>query len=66
MPETAMKLPLSDPPFPVHDYRDALHNAVSWLGDRHLLAVPITARPRNHPLPVFLMRPESSLPPAIT
>ena len=26
---------------PVHDYRQALKNAVSWLGDRYLLAEPV-------------------------
>jgi hypothetical protein len=29
---------------PVHDYELALQNAVSWLGDRYLLASPVTAR----------------------
>jgi hypothetical protein len=29
---------------PVHDYRPALQNAVSWLGDRYLLAEPVTRR----------------------
>jgi len=27
---------------PVHDYRPALQGALSWLGDRHLLAEPVT------------------------
>ena len=27
---------------PVDDYTTALRNAVSWLGDRYLLAVPVT------------------------
>lgn len=27
--------------FPLHDYRAALQGAVSWLGDRHLLAAPV-------------------------
>jgi hypothetical protein len=27
-------------PFPLHDYGAALQGAVSWLGDRHLLAAP--------------------------
>jgi hypothetical protein len=26
--------------FPVHDYSPALEGALSWLGDRHLLAEP--------------------------
>jgi hypothetical protein len=29
---------------PLHDYRSALQSAVSWLGDRYLLAAPIAAR----------------------
>jgi hypothetical protein len=38
------------PPFPVRDYSLALQSAVSWLGDRYLLATPIHApsqRPRS-------------------
>jgi len=31
--ETTSKIPL-------HDYRTALQDALSWLGDRHLLAEP--------------------------
>jgi len=30
----------SNPSLPVHDYRPALQCAVSWLGDRYLLAEP--------------------------
>jgi hypothetical protein len=26
---------------PLHDYRPALQGALSWLGDRHLLAEPV-------------------------
>jgi hypothetical protein len=34
---------------PVHDYGTALQSAVSWLGDRYLLAAPIQARrPDRH------------------
>lgn len=29
---------------PVHDYGLALQSAVSWLGDRYLLAAPMSAR----------------------
>ena len=32
-------------PFPLHDYGAALQGALSWLGDRHLLAAPT---PRLH------------------
>ena len=31
-------------PIPQHDYRNALQSAVSWLGDRHLLAEPVARR----------------------
>jgi hypothetical protein len=31
-------------PAPPHDYRAALQNALSWLGDRYLLAEPLTRR----------------------
>ncbi len=33
--------------FPVHDYRPALQGALSWLGDRYLLAEP-TPRLQEH------------------
>jgi hypothetical protein len=29
---------------PRHDYQAALQNAVSWLGDRYLLAEPVSRR----------------------
>ena len=32
---------LQNPALPVHDYRTALQGALSWLGDRHLLAQPV-------------------------
>jgi hypothetical protein len=49
-----MKLMTQDPPrLPVDDYSAALRNAVSWLGERYLLAVPVTrseqAMPRYFP-----------------
>lgn len=31
-------------PIPLHDYRPALQGAVSWLGDRYLLAEPVRRR----------------------
>jgi hypothetical protein len=31
----------NDPGLPVHDYRIALQRALSWLGDRYLLAQPV-------------------------
>ena len=44
---TDMKRPTDKPELaltqtiPQHDYRPALQNAVSWLGDRYLLAEPV-------------------------
>jgi hypothetical protein len=35
--------------FPVHDYRRALQSAVSWLGDRYLLAAPVRRAPDRKP-----------------
>ena len=37
----------SQPPFPVRDYSSAVQSAVSWLGDRYLLATPIHAPNRS-------------------
>jgi len=31
-------------PIPLHDYSPALQNAVSWLGERYVLAEPVTRR----------------------
>lgn len=45
-----------NPSFPLHDYSGAIESAVSWLGDRHLLAVPLTARPPRRRPPIFLMQ----------
>ena len=47
-----MKLMMQAPPrLPVDDYSAALRDAVSWLGERYLLAVPVTrseqATPRS-------------------
>lgn len=36
-----MKRKQSTVTFPLHDYRPALQGALSWLGDRHLLAEPV-------------------------
>jgi hypothetical protein len=38
--------------FPVHDYSPALEGALSWLGDRHLLAEP-APRLRTQENPYF-------------
>lgn len=35
-----MKRRLSNEALPMHDYRAALETAVSWLGERYLLAEP--------------------------
>ena len=35
---------------PQHDYRPALEGALSWLGNRYLLAEPVNRRP-NHEVP---------------
>ena len=32
---------------PLHDYRHALANAVSWLGERYLLAEPVQKRAQD-------------------
>ena len=40
---------------PVHDYDRALKNAVSWLGDRYLLAEPV--RRRKEELSGFYVEP---------
>jgi hypothetical protein len=37
---------------PVDDYSAALRNAVSWLGERYLLAVPVTRS--GQPTPRYL------------
>jgi hypothetical protein len=39
-----MKRPHDPLQLPLHDYGLALQSAVSWLGDRYLLAAPIVAR----------------------
>jgi len=36
-------------PLPRYDYGLALRNAVSWLGDRYLLAEPVARRPVEQP-----------------
>ncbi len=42
--EIAMKRPENRSSIPVHDYGLALQSAVSWLGDRYLLASPTPRR----------------------
>ena len=43
-------------PLPVHDYGQAVQRAVSWLGDRYLLAEP-QAR-RKDLRPIYVRAPE--------
>jgi hypothetical protein len=43
--ETHMKRKELTAGIPMHDYRAALEGAVSWMGDRYLLAEPV---PRLH------------------
>jgi hypothetical protein len=43
-------------PLPRFDYGLALRNAVSWLGDRYLLAEPVAKR-AVEPSPYFAERP---------
>jgi hypothetical protein len=42
--EPVMKRPKPSSPVPQHDYGLALQTAVSWLGDRYLLAEPVSRR----------------------
>ena len=44
---STMKRKASNPALPVHDYRPALQCAVSWLGDRYLLAAPVNRLPEE-------------------
>jgi hypothetical protein len=44
-----MKRKAVNPALPVHDYRPALECAVSWLGDRYLLAAPVRRTPERKP-----------------
>jgi hypothetical protein len=39
-----MKRESATPSIPLHDYNLALKSAVSWLGDRYLLAEPLAKR----------------------
>lgn len=40
---------LLTPALPMHDYRTALERAVSWLGERYLLAAPVPRAPDPKP-----------------
>jgi hypothetical protein len=54
---TAMKRSTdSNPTPPVHDYELALQRAVSWLGDRHILATPSVRLPAANVRRRFLAR----------
>jgi hypothetical protein len=37
-----------NPALPMHDYRTALQCALSWLGDRYLLAQPVNRVSAQH------------------
>jgi hypothetical protein len=45
-----------------HDYGQALQSAVSWLGDRYLLAEPVQRRKEPHK--AYFVEPRSWHPPA--
>ena len=49
----------SDLPLPQYDYGQALQTAVSWLGDRHLLAKPTPRRSSERP-PYFVEQQHST------
>lgn len=52
-----MKRPKETKPYPPpHDYALALQSAVSWLGDRYLLAEPVNRRRDAKP---FFVEPRS-------
>jgi hypothetical protein len=38
----------NSPLLPLHDYKGAVQGAVSWLGDRYLLAEPVVRRREAH------------------
>lgn len=46
---------------PVHDYELALQRAVSWLGDRHILATPSARLPIPSVRHRFLARPPETV-----
>jgi hypothetical protein len=46
----------NNPQLPLQDYRQALRSAVSWLGERYLLAEPAQKR-RDEPKPFFAETP---------
>jgi hypothetical protein len=46
---------------PKHDYQPALQGALSWLGNRYLLAEPVNRRPRDT---VQRSEPQTEQPPA--
>jgi hypothetical protein len=41
------------PRLPVQDYSTALRTAISWLGTRYVLAVPVKARTIDHSVPRY-------------
>ena len=49
-------------PIPLHDYRPALQGAVSWLGDRYLLAEPVRRRSEDRKVPYPLAHVRAASP----
>ena len=56
---TIMKLHDPHPTLPVHDYSGAIQSAVSWLGNRYILAAPVAPRRDARYVPAFLLHSES-------
>ena len=51
-----MKTPRLTSSLPIHDYSSARENALSWLGERHLLAVPLNVRQPHRAPPAWLLQ----------
>jgi hypothetical protein len=58
-----MKARHAPPSLPVHDYRGAFQSARCWLGDRYLLAVPVSPWLREHALRALFLESVSWLRP---
>lgn len=52
MKRLEVNLQAQNAPLPQHNYQQALQSAVSWLGDRYLLAEPVSRR-REEARPYF-------------
>jgi hypothetical protein len=63
MEEFIMKLRThSNQQLPIANYSHAISEAVSWLGERYLLALPVKAHHPRVPPPQFLMAGQPSHP----